>query len=393
MELSEQRTMIGVPYYDGEEPGVLAACLKNLDHCLNKLNIDAKIVIGINGPRVSMGKTPLSYDINRSKFNADVDFIKTPPGLVAAEKTICRQAVTDGFKRIFLTDADISRLPLSLYHLWHLGDKPIIGTNYCAYPPEILIDSGMRFSPYEIALMKIFEADKHPKAREFTFKYRPQGRLKGSLLLVNPQLVSTMFGYQEIMSDSRMNRLVPDSEKQVVQIAAFMHYPRTNLQDYIQARIRHFRAAASEKDLDNHTKQEAIYSRNIAENISEQILKANPDNQDVLSNFLLQCALRYEVSKICRSLISGKKHLLKPSNPKNYGFPTNVSTLAEAIKVINNLLIDVDLDSIDPEVSNGRAVTQDNLPRIPLDLEGFLASNYYKEIMLSHLGLDLNTEV
>lgn len=99
--ITDKRTIVGVPFYDGEGSDVLDACLKNIDRCLNNLGIDAKIVVGINGPRVSRDQTPLSYEINRSKFNAEIKFIKTPPGLVNAEKTIGRHAEEEGYEPSF----------------------------------------------------------------------------------------------------------------------------------------------------------------------------------------------------------------------------------------------------------------------------------------------------
>lgn len=68
----ENKTLIGVPFYDGEGLEVLSACLTNLDRCLNTLNLDAEIVIGINGPRVSKGQFPLSDGVDKSQFNANI---------------------------------------------------------------------------------------------------------------------------------------------------------------------------------------------------------------------------------------------------------------------------------------------------------------------------------
>lgn len=59
--LLETKTIVGIPFYDGESVEVLEACLQNVDKCLNGLDIDAKIVVGVNGPNVSQGKQPLSY--------------------------------------------------------------------------------------------------------------------------------------------------------------------------------------------------------------------------------------------------------------------------------------------------------------------------------------------
>ena len=75
ISISEQKTAVGIPFYDGEGPGVLESCLKDTDKCLNHLGIDAQIVVGINGPRVSHGEHPLSHEINRSGYNADIKFI------------------------------------------------------------------------------------------------------------------------------------------------------------------------------------------------------------------------------------------------------------------------------------------------------------------------------
>jgi len=60
----------------------------------------------------------------------------------------------------------------------------------------------------EIAWTRIFEADKHPLARRFTKGYRPPLRLKGSLLLVDTDLVSSIsrFAAEEIVKCLRIER-------------------------------------------------------------------------------------------------------------------------------------------------------------------------------------------
>lgn len=386
IKMNQERTIVGIPFYDGEGAGVLDACLKNLDSCLNRLDIDAQIVIGINGPRVCHGLPPLSDVIDPSKYNADVLFIKTPPGIVAAEKTICRTAKEQGYERIFLTDADISRLPNSIRHMWQRGDKRIVGANYAAYPPEILEAAGENISPDELALMKIFEADKHPLAREFTLPHRPEKRLKGSLLLVSPDTGLTMFGGQGITSDSRMNDLVSREDKQVVCEAAFMHRARVSLTDHIKARLRHFRAAASEGELDSFTKRSLIYSQRVADEIAGKILEKNPQATDEVSNFLLQCSLRHHVAIVCRKLASGKT-----IEPKDYSVNyqvdnSPVTTFSEATKRIVALLSAVDWECLDCPTANGKGVTQED-KRLSLDLEPYLASEQHRRIILSHLGL------
>ncbi len=393
MTRTENRTIVGVPFYDGEGMEVLAACLSNLDRCLNFLKLDAKIVVGINGPRVSMGKSPLSYELDKSKYNADIKFIKTRPGLVAAEKAICSEAGSEGHQRIFLTDADISRLPISLLHLWNSGDHAVVGANYATYPLEILTEAGFNLTPEETALLKIFEADKHPLAREFTWGHRPKKRLKGSLLLVDIGRVSTMFGNQNITSDSRMNDNVPETDKQLVREAAFLHFGRVSLLDHIQARLRHFHAAASEGQLDSFTKKSEMYSHRSAEDIAHQILDKYPQATEVASNFLLQCALRHQVAAMCRAIASGKQpqkdfHVA----PVKVDLTSEVHTYTEANLKMAALLSQVNLGTLNSEVTNGKSTTQ-NDSRIPIDLGPFLKSEWHRRLILSHLGLDDETEV
>lgn len=391
MGCMEQKTLVGVPFYDGEGDEVLSACLHNLDSCLNKLNVDARIVIGINGPRVSMGKSPLSRKIDKSRYNADISFVKTPPGLVAAEKVICAQAEQDGYERVFLTDADISRLPQSLSNMWRQSDKPVAGANYSAYPLEILSKSGINLSNDELALMRIFEADKHPLAREFTSQHRPKNRLKGSLLLLDPSLVKTMFGNQSITSDSGMNRTIPSESRQLIPTGAFLHYARINLADHIQARLRHFRAAAAENSLDSFVRKSLMYNPNTAEEIAKCITDKYPQAINVASDFLLQCALRHQVALTCRNVITGRRSK-NGSSPDTKSLHETVHTFDEATKTIACLISQIDFKDLDSSVSNGRGVTQTE-QRIPIDLEPFLLLPEYRQIITSYLGLENDARI
>jgi len=393
--MTEKRTLVGIPFYDGEGRDVLEACLKNIDRCLNSLGVDAKVVVGINGPRVSRGEMPLSYEIDRSCYNADIKFIKTSPGLVNAEKTLGLYAEKEGFKRIFLTDADISRLPMALHHLWHKGDKPVVGANYASYPLEILIGSGIKLTPQEIAFMRIFEADKHPLAREFTNPCRPAKRLKGSLLLVDTGVIKTMFGDQSITSDSRMNTLIPESDRQLIPDAAFMHFARVDITDHIQARLRHFRAAEAVNDLDGFTRSSLIYKPDVANKIARRIRGKHPQATEVTSDFLLQCALRHQVAEICHALASGKKYEPKTVNASfdKIDVATEVHSFEEASSRIVDILGLVNWEALSLPITNGMGITQAGQPRIPIDLEPFLASEAHRRAILSHLGLDENAKV
>lgn len=386
--------MWGSLFYDGEGIEVLEACLQNIDDCLGQLNIDAKIIVGINGPRISQ-KDPLSYKINKSKYNADVKFIKTPPGIVNAEKTIGRRATEEGYERIFLTDADISRLPMALANLWSEGDKPVVGANYATYPLEIVTGSGIELSPQEIAFIRIFEADKHPLAREFTRKHRPTRRLKGSLLLVDTSIISTMFGYQGITSDSRMNSLVPEEDRQVVLNSAFLHFARVDITDHIQARLRHFKAAESVNDLDVFARRSLMYEPDTANEVARHILQKYPRANEVASDFLLQCALRYKVADICRTVASGEKYTpkLTESSFEGIDLVTHVRDFGEATKRIESLMGLVDWEGLNSPVTKGSGTTQNGGHRVPIDLKPFLSSDEHRQIILDRLGLDKDTNV
>ena len=389
-----ERTIVGVPFYDGEGPAVLRACLKNIDGCLSKLNMDAQIVVGINGPQVSMGKDPLSYMIDRSEYNADVIFIKTPPGLVNAEKTIGRYALNRGYKRVFLTDADVSRLPRALFNLWEKGNKPLVGANYSTYPIEILTGAGMDLSQQEITFMRIFEADKHPLAREFTFPHRPEKRLKGSLLLVDTKLINMMFGVQSITSDSCMNQLVPNSDRQLVPDAAFMHFARVDITDHIQARLRHFKAAASLGNLETFSRKSLIYSPSMANEIAQKILAKNPEAVEVASDFLLQCALRHQVARICKAIASRKACEFRfPAVPFTTISTAPVASFREANQRITQYLGQVNWESLNSPVTDGKGITNSSQSRTPIELEPFLNSSKDRQVILDHLGLSENDQV
>lgn len=69
-----ERTLVGVPFYEGESQECLDATLKNIDQSLNKLAIDASITIQVNGPQTTQGKPP-SLEVNKSFYNSDIVII------------------------------------------------------------------------------------------------------------------------------------------------------------------------------------------------------------------------------------------------------------------------------------------------------------------------------
>lgn len=382
---SKERTIVGVPVFEKEPPEVLTACIRNIDDCLNHLGINAEIIIGINGPNTSNRNCP-EFNLNRSQYNADIHFIKTPPGLVAAEKTIARKAKENGVSRIFLSDCDISRLPMSLRNMWEEGESSVVGANYATYPLEILIGAGIELSPFEVKLMQIFEADKHPLVREFTSQYRPRKRLKGSLLLVDTSIVLGMFDCQGITSDSQMNRMLSEDERTVVKNAAFMHYARVDLMDHIQGRLRHFRAAHSVGDLETFARKSLIYDEITADKIAQQIMAKYPYATEIASDFLLQSALRFQVGAMCKAIASNKAYTPYSCERSFEGtnFSNPVKNFREASVVVAWLLKTVDINSLNCPTTRGNGTTQ-NDHRIPIDLNPFLANEEYRGIIYRQL--------
>lgn len=389
--MQHKKTLVGVPFYDGEGLEVLKTCLKNIDDCLKNLDIEAKILIGINGPRISMGQMPLEYLIDEKDYQTPIEFIKTQPGLVNSEKAIAKHALKMGYERIFLTDADISRLPHALAYMWDYGDRPIVGCNYSTYPIDLLKAAGINFSPTEIKLAQIFEADKDPLIRKYTSAYRPALRLKGSLLLVDAKIVQTMFGFQNITSDSRMNRTVPETDRQVIHEAAFMHFPRTNITDHIQARLRHFHAAHTENDLETFSRKSIFYSKTLANTIADKI-KHEEGMNEALSNFLLQCALSIEVAKICKTIASGNTYEPARSvTPVNITDIKDIVTFQDAQENVSSIINAVNWSNLNSPVSTGSGTTNNEKTRTPLDLRPFLKFDQYKQLIHKHLDIADNT--
>ena len=50
-----ERTLIGVPFYEKEGQECLDVTLRNIDQCLSKLAIDASVIVQINGSDTARG--------------------------------------------------------------------------------------------------------------------------------------------------------------------------------------------------------------------------------------------------------------------------------------------------------------------------------------------------
>ncbi|MBN1168459.1 hypothetical protein JXA63_01060 [Candidatus Woesebacteria bacterium] len=390
VELNSNRTMVGIPFYDAEGEEVLEACLSDVDRALNNLGVDAQIVVGINGPMTCRGYEPLSQSINRSKYNASVRFIKTLPGQVAALNQLACHGVDMQCERIFLTDADISRLPDSLGAMWTEGSKPLVGARYSAYPIELMMDAGIEISDEEAGLIEIFEADKHPSVRRYVSDLRPKNRVKGSLMLVDINYAQSMHGDQKVTPDSRMNFNIGQTDRQIVDRAGFMHYPRTSLTDHIQARVRHFRAASAEGRLDIQYRKELFPSPCQVESIAEQIIFDDPTALKEVSNLLLRSALRQEVAGICRDIAddSFTEWWGQRFSNEETDLNTLVHSFQEAQCRICRLLRNVNWHDLDSAASNGHGTTQSSKSRIPINLEPYMKNINYRRMIFSYLGVE-----
>jgi len=386
-EKAQNCTIVGVPFYDGEGLPVLEACLADIDRGLNNLAVDARVVVGINGPMVCKGSEPLSKQINNSKYNADIKFVKTLPGQVASLNHIARIAVEEGVGKIFLTDADISRMPDVFTRMWSEGERPLVGVKYSAYPVEVMLDAGCSLTEEQIALINIFEADKHPLVRKATEGLRPSTRVKGSLMLVDSNLASRMHGFQKTTPDSRMNFYVDEGSRQVLSSTGFFHYPRASLEDHMRARLRHYNAAASENRQEMHHRKELSVTPDQIEKIARDILLMYPSAIEQVSNLLLRTALRIEVAKACNELARGKKPIPEVGKPGVIDWETPVLNYREAEFRIRSFMARVDWSSVQSPSSDGNGTTQNNT-RVPIDLSRYEEGSAYNKLLRSYLGVE-----
>ena len=96
--------------------------------------------------------------------------------------------------------------------------------------------------------------------------------------------------------------------------------------------------------------------------------------------------------RACRRVIQGKH----PEFPKQKSgaLQETVQTFEDATKVIQGLLSErVDWQNLNAPITNGKGVTQTNLPRAALDLESVLANPKSRQLILEYVGLEYGTQV
>src|SRR5687767_11267765 len=129
MGRTELDTAIGVPFYERESQACLDKTLRNIDVCLNHLQIDPPIVVIVNGPETARdGKHP--FVVERSRYNAKVQVIPgEKSGQVNAINDIVSRVGQLGVQRVFITDADIYRFPDSMRSMWDHADRALVGAH------------------------------------------------------------------------------------------------------------------------------------------------------------------------------------------------------------------------------------------------------------------------
>lgn len=393
-----ERFCVGIPFFNKEDPLTLDLCLKNIERCLQELpqNPNTVIILAINGPGV---KKQYSSDINFSSLRIE-RVVTFPPGITHAIIGLARVAIELGFDNLLLTDVDIYRFPLSIKHLvenWEEG--MFVYGNYSAYPLEIMKATGIEFSREQEILYSIFQADKHPLIRPYVAEYRKR-RFKSSFVLGSCNDFINSLSCQNVTSDSVMSHRISPERLLQIPNAAYFHYPRIDLVDYIHARLRHARAAVLEKRFTTtYYRQEVIYTERDIENIVTKIKEENCHNGEIsfeyttaISYFLLQVALRHAVYKIAEELY------LK-NNPKFIeSFPTGkvsleppILSFSEAKEKIN-LLIGSIKDKINQDASITRGIGLTQQPwRNPIDCEK-LFEDYpnLRSYAIAWLGLSEN---
>lgn len=383
---STERTIVGVPFFEKEGQEVMDFTLRNVDQCLANLGVDASIVVMINGPDTQAGKmVPIS--INNSSYNADITLATSANlGQVAAINSIVKSAQAQGIETAFITDADIYRFPYALEHLWNNHITPFTGARHFIFPLDVA-KKFRHMTDEEAFLYELFEADKHPDIQNILRMLGVQAKkkLKGSLLLIDTLPAITMHGNQDVVSDSAINLIKQSKEKNIVEQAVFMHWGRVSLEDYIAARVRHYKGAQALNSLDQFIKEEYVLSERETELAAKLIRTTVADGTSRSRMFLLHQALRKRVIDVCTAIVKDANIPFPKGIVASYSFE-NVSDYPSALKFIDSLLAQVDWHFVLGYASNTKQTTQEKC-RLPIDISNFLDRPDFRNMVIDLTGV------
>lgn len=387
--MQHAEAIVGVPFFEAEAEGSLAAALSNIDTCLNNVNIDASIVVVVNGPETAQGNAP-RLTVEHSRYNSEIRLLRGERlGQANAINDIAAYAGNLGLSRVFITDADISRFPHSMQRMLESADKPLVGAQYAAYPLEIVSDVMPNLSSNEKLLYQVFEGDKSFSARRAQEAHniiRPQ-RVKGSLMLLDVGIASELHDGPEVApaSDSVINRLTGADQTMIAEDAYFMHWGRVDLTDHIKARLRHYRAAVFNNNLQEFLQYQVSVPLEKVDIIASDIRMDPQGGMLDASLYLLRNALRRHVETVCMDIATGREP--NPFKVEEQVNPFNIMTFDEAILAVRSLMSTVRWKELRQYTWKDTAITQTELPRVALDLSPYITKSYYRDAILKSLGI------
>lgn len=385
-----ERTFVGLPLYEQESREGLEITLGNIDGRLNELNVDSPIVIQVNGPETAAGNPP-DLAIDQSKYNAEIEVITSESlGQTRALNDLIGSAAVRGVERAFMTDADIYRFPGSMRAMWEQGEKPVVGARYRPYPIDIVEAEFGNLELEEKLLYQIFDGDQSPEVREVL---RRNGLdrtdwVKASLMLLEVNAVHGMHGNQHQVTDSVMNRTMGIDRSQIADGAFFMHMGRVDMGDHIKARLRHFRGAAANNDLDNFLHKEILLpSEEDMDTIAQQIRDSTPNGDFFAMLYLSRCAVRERVNQICYDIASSRWDInsLGSLHPISM---SDVRTFQDARLAISRFFVGIDWGDVTGFAMGPPPVTQERL-RQPFNFERHLQDKKLAQSAIRALGAEV----
>lgn len=383
------KTFVGVPFYEKEGQRGLDVAVRNIDDRLNELDVDASIIVCVNGEDTSLGRD-VGLSIDRSQYNAQVEIIASAEaGQVKAMAELGRIAAQRNIDRFFFTDADIYRFPNSLTAMWgESEDNLVVGAHYRPYPLRIVQEEFGPLSRQEKLLYHVFDGDQTPEART-ALRNLGQARkpwVKASLMLVDTATSHSMHDNQVNATDSVMNRLVDSDRITVADEAYFMHMGRVDMTDHIKARLRHFRAAEARGGLEDFLAKEVSLPDDAKMNaIADEIRRTSPRGDYYAMLYLSRCAVRELVNDICMRVITNQLNIfdLPPINPASM---KSIKTIEDARQAGTQFLADVRWNDIQGFGVNAPPTTQERL-RTPFLLDSYLENENFSQRIFKSLGV------
>lgn len=320
---------------DAKEGGILEPSLRNMDKSLANLSSDVTIegiLVVLNGSdEDGLKKLRDAIEVTRlrSRLNANLQITTSLPGQVNAIKAGLITSIEQGCDLVTITDIDVMRAPNSLSRLYKcLKDADqdrttIFGANSFVYDPRTA-GKIRSLSEEEILLLWIFEIEKNrlvsSAIKQVTgVASKSSKRLRSGLLLSPVGEAVGMYGGQEYVTDTATNLF---RKTQKVEDAYFVHYGRTDLEDRVLARARHYQGSLAGGFYADFLGNQTYYSPSEAQKIADSI-----GDSRLSGIFLLSAALRnvehqvldavYQKRKIPNLLSSGA-FLSEKILPQNY---------------------------------------------------------------------------